>query len=317
MGKVYHKDFKFKKAFSIGISVIICGLLTVWGIYSIGEYGIALFLLVPLLLGFTSTTLYGVDTKLTYKQAVNVGLITLLVYTLGIFIFAIEGLICIIMAAPIGILFSILGSSISYLLIRKSDKKTALSTLLLLIFLHPVTSFVEKDTSPRISSVVTSIEISATPATVWKNLIEFPSLEDPNEMIFKAGIAYPTDAVVEGRGVGAIRHCNFTTGAFIEPITIWDEPRLLKFSVEEQPKPLKEISFWDINAPHLHDYFVSKEGQFKLIELSNGNTLLEGTTWYYHNIRPEFYWRPWSNYIIHKIHDRVLRHIKKKSELKS
>jgi hypothetical protein len=54
---------------------------------------------------------------------------------------------------------------------------------------------------------------------------------------------------------GAVRHCNFTTGSFVEPITVWDEPRLLKFEVVEQPAPMKELSFWDIDAPHLHDYF--------------------------------------------------------------
>ena len=42
--------------------------------------------------------------------------------------------------------------------------------------------------------------------------------------------------------------------------------------------------------------------------------LLEGTTWYYHNIKPAFYWEEWSDLIIHKIHDRVLTHIKKNSE---
>lgn len=77
---------------------------------------------------------------------------------------------------------------------------------------------------------------------------------------------------------------------------------------------MKELSFWNIDAPHLHDYFVSKKGQFKLTELKNGKTLLEGTTWYYHNIRPVFYWQEWSDFIIHKIHDRVLTHIKKNSE---
>jgi hypothetical protein len=71
---------------------------------------------------------------------------------------------------------------------------------------------------------------------------------------------------------------------------------------------------YQIDAPHLHDYFVSKKGQFKLTKLANGNTLLEGTTWYYHNIRPAFYWRLWSNYIVHKIHERVLVNIKEKSE---
>ncbi len=77
---------------------------------------------------------------------------------------------------------------------------------------------------------------------------------------------------------------------------------------------MKEISFWNINAPHLHDYFVSKEGQFKLTALPNGKTLLEGTTWYYHDIKPAFYWQLWSNYIVHKIHDRVLMHIKMNAE---
>jgi hypothetical protein len=77
---------------------------------------------------------------------------------------------------------------------------------------------------------------------------------------------------------------------------------------------MKELSFWDIDAPHLHDYFVSKQGQFKLTALPNGKTLLEGTTWYYHNIKPAFYWQLWSDHIIHKIHDRVLTHIKTNSE---
>jgi hypothetical protein len=88
----------------------------------------------------------------------------------------------------------------------------------------------------------------------------------------------------------------------------------LKFDVVEQPAPMKELSFWDIDAPHLHDYFVSKQGQFKLTELPNGKTQLEGTTWYYHNIKPALYWQLWSDYIIHEIHNRVLTHIKMKSE---
>lgn len=79
---------------------------------------------------------------------------------------------------------------------------------------------------------------------------------------------------------------------------------------------MKELSFWNINAPHLHDYFVSKKGQFKLTKLSNHKTLLEGTTWYYDNIKPEVYWKEWSDFIIHKIHNRVLEHIKNISEKK-
>ena len=172
----------------------------------------------------------------------------------------------------------------------------------------------ENGEAPALTSVVTSIEINANPETVWKNVIEFPPLNEPDEFIFKTGIAYPVNAVIQGTGAGAVRHCNFTTGSFVEPVTIWDEPHLLKFDVAEQPQPMKELSFWDIDAPHLNDYFVSKCGQFKLTPLPNGRTLLEGTTWYSHDIKPVFYWQIWSRYIIHKIHERVLIHIKTNAE---
>lgn len=302
-----------RKWLSIGLTALIAGLLTVWGIYGMGDYGIALFVLTPIFIGAGSTIFYGIKRDLSYGQAWRIGLTTLGVYTLGLLIFAIEGLICIAMAAPIGVLLTWIGSIIGYGVTLKTPNK-AVTSLILITCLIPGTAFIEKDAAPKLVSVVTSIEIDANPEIVWKNVVEFPQLEEPSEFIFKAGISYPINAQIQGTGVGAVRYCNFTTGSFIEPITIWDEPKLLKFKVLEQPTPMKEISFWDIDAPHLHDYFVSKEGQFKLTELPNGRTKLEGTTWYYHNIKPSFYWRIWSNFIIHKIHNRVLSHIKKNAE---
>lgn len=306
-------DGKKRKWISVGLTVIISGLLTLWGIYGIGQYGIALFILTPLFIGAGSTILYGLKNEITYKQAWQISFLTLGVYTVGLLIFAIEGVICIAMAAPIGLLLTWVGSLIGYAIINKTPNN-APTTMLILIGIIPTMAFIEKDNEPTLNSVVTSIEINADPQTVWKNVVEFPQLNEPNEFIFKTGIAYPINAKIEGTGVGAVRHCNFTTGSFVEPITVWDEPRLLKFDVIEQPEPMKELSFWDIDAPHLHDYFVSKQGQFRLTELPNGNTLLEGTTWYYHNIRPTFYWQLWSDNIIHKIHERVLTHIKKNAE---
>ena len=305
---------KNKRIFvSVGLTILISGLLTLWVIYGIGQYGIALFILTPLLLGAMPTILYGYGQKINYSDAWRIAFFTLLIYSIGLLVFAIEGLICIAMASPIGLLLTWIGSLIGYAIINKTPNN-APTTMLILIGIIPTMAFIEKDNKPTLTSVVTSIEINADPQTVWKNVVEFPQLDEPTEFIFKTGIAYPINAKIEGTGVGAVRHCNFTTGSFVEPITVWDEPRLLKFDVVEQPEPMKELSFWDIDAPHLHDYFVSKQGQFKLTELPNGNTLLEGTTWYYHNIRPTFYWQLWSDHIIHKIHKRVLNHIKKNAE---
>ena len=311
--KILPTNDKKRKWTAVGLTVVISGLLTLWGIYGIGQYGIALFILTPLFIGASSTILYGLKKEITKREAWLIGLLTLGIFTAGLLVFAIEGVICIAMAAPFGLLLTWVGSLIGYAIVNKTPNN-APTAMLILIGIIPTMAFLEKDSEPTLTSVVTSIEINTDPQTVWKNVVEFPQLDEPAEFIFKTGIAYPINANIDGSGVGAVRHCNFTTGSFVEPITVWDEPRLLKFDVVEQAAPMKELSFWDIDAPHLHDYFVSKQGQFKLTELPNGKTFLEGTTWYYHNIKPAFYWHLWSDLIIHKIHDRVLTHIKANSE---
>ncbi len=137
-------------------------------------------------------------------------------------------------------------------------------------------------------------------------------------MIFRAGIAYPTRAEIQGTGVGAVRHCMFSTGAFVEPITIWNEPSLLRFSVEQNPAPMEEWTMYEkIHPPHLEGFFVSQQGEFRLIQVSQNMTLLKGTTWYHHNLWPESYWKVWSDFVIHTIHRRVLRHIKLTAESQS
>jgi hypothetical protein len=257
--------------------------------------------------------LYGYGRKISLREAWHISVLTLAVFSFVLIIFAIEGLLCIIMASPIVLFINWIGCKIGFVIINKSPNGTPIS-IVILFGVIPLMAFVEKEMSPTLTAVVTSIEIDAPPQTVWKHVIAFPQLEKPTEFIFKTGIAYPINATIVGTGVGAVRHCNFTTGSFIEPITSWDEAKLLAFNVIEQPVPMKELSFWDVDAPHLHDFFVSKKGQFKLTKLNNGKTLLSGTTWYYHNIRPTFYWQFWSNHIVHKIHDRVLTHIKKIAE---
>ena len=80
---------------------------------------------------------------------------------------------------------------------------------------------------------------------------------------------------------------------------------------------MKEWSpFGDIFPAHIDNYLVSKGGEFRITNLGNGKSKLVGTTWYSHKIAPEFYWRLWSDFILHRIHTRVLTHIKERSELK-
>lgn len=284
-----------------------------WCIYVDAEYGLALFLLIPLYLGFVPTVMVGVKREMTWGTAIRLGSITLVIYTGVLLLSAIEGVMCIVMAAPISVSLVILGSLLGYVVVRHVLVAPT-TTMMIALVLIPITSVVESTDEPELLSATTSIEIDADRATVWQHVVQFPQLDEPTELMFKAGIAYPVRARIVGTGVGAVRYCTFTTGDFVEPITTYDAPRLLAFDVADQPAPMIELSMWDVDAPHLHGYFASQRGQFKLTELPNGNTLLEGTTWYHHRISPAFYWRLWSDHIVHAIHSRVLQHIKRQAE---
>ena len=115
--------------------------------------------------------------------------------------------------------------------------------------------------------------------------------------------------------MGAVRHCEFTTGAFVEPITVWEPPHKLAFDVVDQPPSMEEWSPWNVvHAPHLVGTMQSRRGQFELVELGPTTTRLVGTTWYTLDLAPGAYWSLFSDAIVHRIHGRVLRHIESLSE---
>ncbi|WP_440703305.1 hypothetical protein [Dyadobacter sp. 22481] len=309
--------FSLRKVLSIAVPCSFGWACTYFSTDILRAYSYGLFLWLPFVIGATSTLMYGHKKQEPDKKIRNNAYLTLLIFCIGLLIFAWEGIICLIMAAPIGLLLTYLGYLVARIFLpNMSNNGTRAAGTLLLLSVPALMAFEGKAVKDDdLRSVTSSVKINATPEKVWDNVIAFPRLGEPTELIFKTGIAYPIDATIKGSGVGAVRRCNFSTGSFVEPITVWDEPRLLKFSVEEQPASMKEVSFYDVRPNHLHGYWISKEGQFKLTKLPDGHTLLEGTTWYVNKIRPGFYWTMWSDFIVHKIHNRVLQHIKEQVEV--
>lgn len=233
---------------------------------------------------------------------------------------ALEGVICIIMAASLGAAVAMIGGATGYAIQRSARTEVTSGIKLRVISIGalalPILMIAETFdySEPALRKVTTSVTISAPPERVWEKLISFGELEPPEEMMFKTGIAFPIRAEINGQGVGAVRHCVFSTGAFVEPIEVWDEPRLLKFGVTSQPPVMDEMSPYELRPPHLNNNLRSRNGQFHLTRLPDGGTLLEGTTWYENSFWPAAYWGVWSDEIIYRIHNRVLQHIKKEAE---
>jgi hypothetical protein len=236
---------------------------------------------------------------------------------MALLLFAMEGLGCLIMALPLALPLACLGGSIAWSIQDRAGVRQGTAAVLILMLLFPPAVMCAEYVTtpdPPLIEVRTALDIDAPPQAVWRHVVSFSDLPEPAEWIFHTGIAYPKRATIEGVGAGAIRRCEFSTGPFIEPIQVWDEPRLLRFSVTASPAPMEEWTpYKKIHPAHLDNFLASRQGQFLLTTLPGGRTRLEGTTWYVHNLWPAIYWRTWSDFIIHRIHLRVLTHIKKQA----
>ncbi len=301
-------------AMGVLLTLPVTVLLTLVCVRFFKDYGWGLFVGLPFTMGLLSVLIHGYHRPRSFPSCTLVALTSVTLAGFALFALAIEGVICLLMAAPLAIPLALIGAWFGYLIQRRHvDPSPVLAAMLLAL---PGLMGVEHaaDLQPRRLEVTSSIVVNAPVERVWRNVVSFSELPEPEEWIFQTGLAYPMRAEIQGTGVGAERHCVFSTGAFVEPITVWDEPRRLAFGVREEPPPMVELSPYRLRPPHLDHYFSAKAGEFRLTPLPGGRTLLEGTTWYENRFWPESYWRQWSDGIVHRIHMRVLRHVKRLAE---
>lgn len=306
-----------REVIGVAIAVALGIALAVWGTQVLVVYSWGLFLGVPFLTGFVAS--WFLNAKATQSALKTIAVSALTPFLIGLALLSLgrEGLICLLMAVPLALPFSIAGGLVARCILQSRQLVVAPPTFAACVAILPLMMFVEHAAKldPPVNAVTTSITIDAPVSVVWRNVVSFPPLAPPDEWLFRAGIAYPTSGQIVGSGPGAVRYCHFSTGDFVEPITVWDENRLLAFDVSAEPQAMQELSPWKITPPHLeHNSMRSLHGQFRLVALSDHSTLLEGTTWYQNYFWPQAYWRGWSDEILHQIHMRVLKHVKRQAE---
>lgn len=280
----------------------------------LGQYGGAVFVGSPFVMASVAGLLYNLRGKRSVQYTVMVGVLTQMVAGGLLLLFAVEGAICLVMAAPLALVVGPLGALLGRELARMESSRAMAGPVMVL----PLLTLVEPPVPESLLHVAeTEVVVNAPPEVVWDTVVAFPEIPtDDLDWFFRAGVAWPLRARIEGTGVGAVRYCEFSTGPFVEPITTWDPPHHLAFDVVDQPVPMEELSPWDVvPAPHLLDgTLMSRRGEFRLEALEGGRTRLVGRTWYTLDMAPVPYWSAWSTALIHRIHLRVLGHIAVVSE---
>jgi len=229
---------------------------------------------------------------------------------------ALEGIVCVVMAAPIGGLLALLGAAVGFTLTRGPVHDGRLQSAAWLAVVAMVAVEGWQPPAPLEASTTTEIIIEAPVERVWAELHDIRDLPAPDDFLFRFGVAHPVGTVTSGRGVGAERLCKLSTGDMPEIITVWKPAEELRFQVLATPPSMRELGFFGrtIDAEHLHSAYASLEGGFKLEALPGGRTRLTGDSRYLLNLAPAPYWNLWTEDIVHRVHRRVMEHVKSRAE---
>jgi uncharacterized membrane protein YhaH (DUF805 family) len=291
----------------IGAALAVTLPTVLLGVYFKRNYSFGLFLGTPFTAGWVSAQVFNTNHPRRVGETIRLALLALLLSGLLLLFFAAEGGFCLLLAFPLAAMVAIPGALLGRAVALRGHEAAGLAALL-----APLLVLSEPKVAPPSYEVVSTVEIAAPPDQVWQRVVSFPEIPPPTEWLFRIGVAAPERARIVGTGVGATRYCDFTTGSFVEPITVWDPGHRLAFDIVRQAPPMHEWSpYRDVNPPHLDRYFRATHGEFELTSLPGGRTRLVGRTRYEVEMAPQGYWAVAAGQIVSAIHLRVLRHIQR------
>ena len=294
----------------VGIAMIVVA------VFVLSTYGTALFFGAPFAMGALTAFLFNRRQHATSAQTNGVVLVMFLTVAGTTFLAGWDGAVCILMALPLALVAGFMGATLGRAIARGSHTRDLPPSIAVMLIL-PLWAVTESAgiTPPMVHEVQTVVEIPAPPDVVWPHVIAFAPITEPPDLLFRLGIAYPERADLVGEGVGAIRYCRFSTGAFVEPITVWEPGRRLSFDVTASPAA-------DAGAQSVRGHSSATSRWHPAVAPRRVPARAARDRWHaargQHVVRvsmaPEAYWQVISDALIHRIHARVLDHIKNEVE---
>lgn len=294
-----------------GIAVIVLAVLI--SAVTFGAYGWGLFVMTPFIVGITCGYLVNEQSDLGVSATMKLVIAAAGLGSLALVVLALEGIVCIILAAPLAIPVVMLGGVIGRgLAIARHNRRNPLASVAVL----PMVFMLEAAVPPE-APIVThyEIEIAAPAQQVWQALISSEPIAPTPGLPALAGLAYPIKGTLKGEGLGATRTGEFSTGTATEIVTEWEPNKVLAFRVEDEAPAMEEMSpYRRVHAPHVDGYFTTGETRFVLVPLGDNRTRLKIASEHRLRIDPAPYWEPIARLAIHENVTRVLTDIKAKSE---
>ncbi len=267
------------------------------------QYSVGLILLMPGVQGLITGLMFGRD-KRDAVGGVSAIFILWLVDLVGGVAVLREGVICLIMAAPILLAITAIGYIIGRLLARwKVGRKTSVSLAPLLVVFVVAETLAPAPDAPF--SVTDTVTVAAPPDYVWRYVLDYPdNPAPPKYWMWSIGLPYPTHSVAPVQAVGQRRDCKFSGNqAFEERIAVLQPNKRLVFDITKQPQ-----------HPEIIGHMTVDRGEILLRPNADGTTTIIATSWYRLHVRPAGYFGWWAEDVTRHIHFRVLGYMKTLAE---
>ena|SRR5436305_6864504 len=238
----------------------------------------------------------------------------------AISLFLLEGLICIVMFAPLALVLSTLGGIFGGFAGRVVRSRRARSITVACIAVLPFfTAAWEKPVFYQVESrrVENVIEIQSPPSVVWQNIERVRAIrkdELPSSWTRHLGFPDPVEATLSHEGVGGVRNASFTGGLlFIETVDVWEPGQRLAFSIAAQTDKIPAPTL-DKHVRVGGEYFDVLRGEYRLEPLGPGVTRLHLSS--QQRVSTDFNWYAhlWTDAVMSDLQRRILSVIKTRCE---
>jgi hypothetical protein len=275
-------------------------------------YGFGVFVLLPFVIGVTTAYIANRKADIGGYQTAQLVLGATTLGGIALILASLEGVICILMASPLGALVAVVGGVLGRALAGTGKRGQVAPGFALLPIVFALEHLFSVPTNFDTQQAVT---VNAPVEVVWSSILRMDRIDEPPSLPFRFGVAYPIRGEVVGEGVGAVRHGEFSTGTAIERVTEWVPNRKLAFAVETDIPAMRELSPYEhVHAPHVIGYFTTRTTSFELAPRPDG--AIEVTLRSSHEIRldPLLYWMPLARFMVAENNARVLAHIRRQAE---
>lgn len=229
----------------------------------------------------------------------------------------VEGLICVVMMAPIFLLMALVGGALA-LIVRYVGDRRLRATAFVLVLVLPYAAGPLEQRIPQLQSrrvVENRIRIRADAATVWKQIIRVPAIR-PDEyrttFVHRMGFPRPIEATLSHEGVGGVRQASFERGVlFRETVIDWVPQKRLSFTIAADSIPTRTL---DQHVTVGGEYFDVLDGTYEIVPVSAGEVELR--LWSTHRLSTHFngYAALWTDFVMRQIQGNILEVVRTRAE---